>query len=102
MFAALFFVSVGALMNITLLPLFIIPALALVAVSIAAKFLTVFLSARYQGLNTVVSLRTSFGLSSSGGELALSRFSIPSYDRVITFLLLVIRILFYGMMLEIS
>lgn len=71
MFAALFFVSVGALMNITLLPMFIIPALALVTVSIAAKFLTVFISARSQGLNTVSSLRTSFGLSSSGGELAL-------------------------------
>jgi monovalent cation:H+ antiporter-2, CPA2 family len=71
MFAALFFVSVGALMNITLLPLFIVPALVLVAVSISAKFLTVFLSARSQGLNTVTSLRTGFGLSSSGGELAL-------------------------------
>ncbi|MDP8941164.1 MAG: cation:proton antiporter, partial [Thermoproteota archaeon] len=38
MFAALFFVSVGALMDITLLPLFIVPALVLVAVSLAAKF----------------------------------------------------------------
>jgi CPA2 family monovalent cation:H+ antiporter-2 len=71
MFAALFFVSVGALMNITLLPVFIIPALVLVAISISAKFMTVFLSARSQGLNTVASLRTGFGLSSSGGELAL-------------------------------
>jgi CPA2 family monovalent cation:H+ antiporter-2 len=71
MFAALFFVSVGALMNITLLPVFIIPALGLVAISISAKFLTVFLSARSQGLNTVASLKTGFGLSSSGGELAL-------------------------------
>jgi monovalent cation:H+ antiporter-2, CPA2 family len=33
--------------------------------------LTVFLSAGSQGLNTVTSLRTGFGLSSSGGELAL-------------------------------
>lgn len=71
MFAALFFVSVGALMNITLLPVFIIPALVLVAISISAKFMTVFLSARSQGLDTVASLRTGFGLSSSGGELAL-------------------------------
>src|SRR5918996_5979185 len=64
MFAALFFVSVGALMNITLLPAFIVPALVLVGISISAKFFT-------QGLSIVTSLRTGFGLSSSGGELAL-------------------------------
>jgi monovalent cation:H+ antiporter-2, CPA2 family len=71
MFAALFFVSVGALMNITLLPAFIVPALVLVGISISAKFFTVFLASRSQGLNTVTALRTGFGLSSSGGELAL-------------------------------
>jgi monovalent cation:H+ antiporter-2, CPA2 family len=71
MFAALFFVSVGALMDITLLPVFIVPALVLVAVSISAKFFTVFLASRSQGLGIVTSLRTGFGLSSSGGELAL-------------------------------
>ncbi|MFY9965349.1 MAG: cation:proton antiporter [Nitrososphaeraceae archaeon] len=71
MFAALFFVSVGALMNITLLPAFIVPALVLVGVSISAKFFTVFLASRSQGLSIVTSLRTGFGLSSSGGELAL-------------------------------
>jgi CPA2 family monovalent cation:H+ antiporter-2 len=71
MFAALFFVSVGALMNITLLPAFIVPALVLAGVSISAKFFTVFLASRSQGLSIVTSLRTGFGLSSSGGELAL-------------------------------
>jgi K+:H+ antiporter len=71
MFAALFFVSVGALMDITLLPLFIVPALILVALSLAAKFSTVFLATRYQGLGRLTSLRAGFGLSSSGGELAL-------------------------------
>jgi CPA2 family monovalent cation:H+ antiporter-2 len=71
MFAALFFVSVGALMNITLLPAFIVPALVLVGISISAKFITVFLASRSQGLSIVTSLRTGFGLSSSGGELAL-------------------------------
>jgi monovalent cation:H+ antiporter-2, CPA2 family len=71
MFAALFFVSVGALMNITLLPAFIIPALVLVGISISAKFFTVYLASRSQGLSIVTSLRTGFGLSSSGGELAL-------------------------------
>ena len=71
MFAALFFVSVGALMDVTLLLLFIVPALVLVAVSLAAKFFTVFLATKYQGFSTLTSLRTGFGLSSSGGELAL-------------------------------
>ncbi len=71
MFAALFFVSVGALMDITLLPLFIIPALILIAVSLAAKFLTVYAAARYQHFSKLTSIRAGIGLSSSGGELAL-------------------------------
>jgi monovalent cation:H+ antiporter-2, CPA2 family len=71
MFAALFFVSVGALMDITLLPLFIIPALILIAVSIIAKFLTVYAATRYQHFSKLTSFRAGIGLSSSGGELAL-------------------------------
>jgi CPA2 family monovalent cation:H+ antiporter-2 len=71
MFGALFFVSVGALMDMSLLVIFIIPASILVVVSIAAKFLTVFISAKSQRFNSVTSLKAAFGLSSSGGELAL-------------------------------
>jgi monovalent cation:H+ antiporter-2, CPA2 family len=71
MFAALFFVSVGALMDISLLPLFIVPALILIAVSLIAKFLTVYLAAKSQGFSRLTSLRAGIGLSSSGGELAL-------------------------------
>jgi CPA2 family monovalent cation:H+ antiporter-2 len=71
MFAALFFVSVGALMDITLLPLFIIPALILIAVSLIAKFLTVYAATRYQHFSKLTSFRAGIGLSSSGGELAL-------------------------------
>ena len=71
MFAAIFFVSVGALMDIRQLPIFIIPAIVLVVVSIAAKFFTVFLAAKLQGFSMLTALRTGFGLSSSGGELAL-------------------------------
>jgi monovalent cation:H+ antiporter-2, CPA2 family len=71
MFAALFFVSVGALMDITLLPLFIVPAVILIAISLAAKFFTVYLAARYQHFSKLTSLRVGIGLSSSGGELAL-------------------------------
>ena len=72
MFAALFFVSVGALMDITLLPLFIVPALVLIVVSLAAKFLTVYVAAaKYQRFIKLTSLRAGIGLSSSGGALAL-------------------------------
>lgn len=71
MFGAIFFVSIGALMDITKIPELIIPALMLIVVSIGAKFLTVYLSSRSQGYDTQTSLKTAFGLSSSGGELAL-------------------------------
>ncbi|MGI9011642.1 MAG: cation:proton antiporter [Nitrososphaeraceae archaeon] len=71
MFGAIFFVSVGALMDMSLLYVFIIPAVFLVIVSISAKFLTVFISAKSQGFSSVTSMKAAFGLSSSGGELAL-------------------------------
>ncbi|HEU5120199.1 MAG TPA: cation:proton antiporter [Candidatus Nitrosocosmicus sp.] len=70
-FAALFFVSVGALMDFKLIPLFIVPALILIGVSIGAKFLTVYLSSRLQKVSNMTSARTAVGLSSSGGEIAL-------------------------------
>ncbi len=54
-----------------MLPSFIIPALILIVTSFGAKFGTVFISARIQGINKKTSLRAGFGLSASGGELAL-------------------------------
>lgn len=71
MFAALFFISVGALMDITLLPLFIVPAVILVAVSFGAKFITVWMSTTIQKFGRTTSLKTGIGMSSSGGEIAL-------------------------------
>jgi monovalent cation:H+ antiporter-2, CPA2 family len=71
MFAAIFFVSVGALMDISVLPMFIVPALILIIVSVAAKFFTVVIASRAQKISLLNSLRSAFGLSSSGGELAL-------------------------------
>jgi CPA2 family monovalent cation:H+ antiporter-2 len=70
-FAALFFVSVGALMDFSLIPQFIVPALILIGVSIGAKFMTVYISSRLQKLNNLTSARTALGCSSSGGEIAL-------------------------------
>ena len=71
MFGAIFFISVGALMDIRLIPSFIVPALILIATSFGAKFGTVFISAKLLGLSRRVSARAGFGLSASGGELAL-------------------------------
>ena len=71
MFAALFFVSVGALMDVSQLPLFIIPALIFIGTSFASKFVTVYLAAKSQGLSKKTSIQTAFGSSASGGELAL-------------------------------
>src|ERR687895_215642 len=71
MFAALFFVSVGALMDVSQLPLFVVPAFIFVATSFAAKFITVYLSSKSQGLSKKASIQTAFGSSASGGELAL-------------------------------
>lgn len=58
-------------MDITQLPLFIVPAIILILVSIGAKFFTVYLAARSQGYKSQTVFRAAFGLSSSGGELAL-------------------------------
>jgi CPA2 family monovalent cation:H+ antiporter-2 len=71
MFAALFFVSVGALMDISLVPLFIVPALVLIATSFGAKFSTVYFASKLQGTEKNTAMKAGFALSSSGGELAL-------------------------------
>ena len=72
MFVALFFVSVGALMDVNLIPVFIIPSLLLVGVTSAAKFTIVYLSSRYQGFSKNTSFETGVILSSSrGGEMSL-------------------------------
>ncbi|HXG06891.1 MAG TPA: hypothetical protein VNI77_06165 [Nitrososphaera sp.] len=55
--------------RISKLPLFIIPALVFVATSFAAKFSTVYLSARSQFINNKKSIQTAFGSSASGGSL---------------------------------
>jgi monovalent cation:H+ antiporter-2, CPA2 family len=72
MFVALFFVSVGALMDINLIPVFIIPSLVLVGITSGAKFIIVFLCSRYQGFSKYIAFQTGVNLSSSrGGEMSL-------------------------------
>jgi len=72
MFSAIFFVSIGALMNISIIPLFIIPAIILILTSFASKFLIIIgvltLKSRIDG---TTALRTGLGLSASKGEMSL-------------------------------
>ena len=70
-FAALFFISIGALMEISLIPFFIVPAIILILTSFASKLLivtTILLRSRY---NTITSVRTGLGMASVKGELSL-------------------------------
>ncbi len=71
MFAALFFVSIGALMNVSLIPAFIIPAIILILTSFASKLLIVtgiLVRARY---DSTTALRAGLGMSATKGELSL-------------------------------
>ena len=71
MFAALFFISIGALMNVTLIPVFIVPAVILILTSFASKFLIVtgiLTKARYDSTSA---LRAGLGMAATKGELSL-------------------------------
>lgn len=71
MFSAIFFVSIGALMNVLLIPLFLIPALILVLASVVMKFVLSVSAATVQGYQRSISLKTGVGLSGTGGEMSL-------------------------------
>lgn len=71
MFAAIFFISIGALIDLSKIPLLIVPAIILILTSFASKFLIIsitLLRAKYDG---VTALRTGLGMSSARGELSL-------------------------------
>jgi CPA2 family monovalent cation:H+ antiporter-2 len=70
-FAAIFFISVGALMDIGLVPFFILPAIVLMLTSFASKFLIVSVILTRVRYDTVAALRTGLGLASAKGELSL-------------------------------
>ena len=70
-FAALFFVSVGALVDVSKIPLFIIPALILIVTSFATKMVIVIPCLIKAGYDTTTAVRTGLGLSSARGEMSL-------------------------------
>ena len=70
-FAALFFISIGALMNISLIPFFIIPALILIVTSFSSKLLIVSVILAKANYDKTTAIRTGLGMSSARGELSL-------------------------------
>src|ERR687885_691287 len=71
-FSAIFFISIGALMNISLISSFIIPAIILILTSFASKFLIItgILVVRSK-IDGTTALRTGLGLAASKGEMSL-------------------------------
>ena len=70
-FGAIFFVSMGALMDIGLLPNYILPILAFLATAFGAKLASTYLAARQQRVAASEARRASLTLSASGGELSI-------------------------------
>lgn len=70
-FAALFFISIGALMDISLIPFFIIPALILIVASFSSKFLIVSAILAKANYDKSTAIRTGMGMASARGELTL-------------------------------
>jgi len=72
MFAAIFFISIGALINLSQVPLLIVPAMLLILTSFASKFLIITAiltgSKRYDGTTAI---RTGLGMASARGEISL-------------------------------
>ena len=71
MFVAIFFVSVGALMDVTQLESYIFIAIALIAVTIAMKFAGNLLGNTIFRLEKGKSLRSAFALSAPRGEFSI-------------------------------
>lgn len=71
LFAAVFFISIGALMDVSLIPVFIIPALLLILTSFSSKFLIVATLLNRAKYDNITSLRTALGMASAKGELSL-------------------------------
>lgn len=70
-FAAIFFISIGALIEVSLIPLFIVPVLILILVSFTSKFLIVSIILLISKSGKLTSIRTGLAISSAKGELSL-------------------------------
>ena len=72
MFAAIFFISIGALIDLSHIPLLIVPAMLLILTSFASKFLIISaILVRAKGYDGITALKTGLGMASARGELSL-------------------------------
>jgi CPA2 family monovalent cation:H+ antiporter-2 len=71
MFSAIFFISIGALMDIRLVPDYIVPAAILIFASFGSKLLIVTGILLRAKVDNLTALRTGFGMSAAKGELSL-------------------------------
>jgi CPA2 family monovalent cation:H+ antiporter-2 len=70
-FAALFFISIGALMDISQIPYLILPALILIVTTFASKLVIISVVLLKAGYDRNTALRTGLGLSSARAEMSL-------------------------------
>jgi monovalent cation:H+ antiporter-2, CPA2 family len=71
LFGAIFFVSMGALMDIALLPGYILPIAAFLATAFGVKLGATYLASRQQRVSVRDARRAALTLSASGGELSI-------------------------------
>src|SRR5215218_3419194 len=70
-FSALFFVSIGALVNISLIPLYIVPVIVLILTAFAVKFLLVLAVLAKSKVDNIDILKVGLGLATAKGEMSL-------------------------------
>lgn len=70
-FSALFFISIGALVNISIIPMFIIPAMILILTAFASKLLLVLAVLAKSKFDNIDRLKAGLGLASAKGEMSL-------------------------------
>jgi CPA2 family monovalent cation:H+ antiporter-2 len=71
LFGAIFFVSMGALMDFGLLPRYILPIAAFLATAFGVKLCATYLAARQQRVTAPEARKMALTLSASGGELSI-------------------------------
>ena len=70
-FGPIFFVSMGALMDIGLLPRYFVPILVFLAVAFGMKLISTYVAARRMRVPDAKARQTALTLSASGGELSI-------------------------------
>ena len=70
-FSALFFVSIGALVNVSLIPLYIVPVIVLILTAFVVKFLLVFAVLAKSKFHNTDILKVGLGLATAKGEMSL-------------------------------